>query len=303
MPSPWPVRALPQTLQTGAPRGAEVGGQIMSGGLTRTWLLASTLAAGVLTPLQAGAEPLKSRFSVELGAFFPEVETVAQVSSGALPGTRIDFESATGLEDAPTLPSIRGSARFGRWLWEGEYFSLRRNGSSVLAADIDFDGVLYPASVEVDSAFNTEIYRASVGYLFIKSPTFALGGTLGLHATSFDLSMSGEGQVGGSGPVQTERRQREFLAPLPTAGLFAAWEVSPRLTLGGRFDLFSLSYQDFSGGVTNAEATVSYSFTEHVDVGVSYRYLAYDLEVDRPQYDAAIDYTFSGPSAFVRFNF
>lgn len=249
------------------------------------------------------AQSRESRFSLEVGAFLPQIETTAQFSANGLVGTVIDFETATGLEDSPTLPSVRATARGGRWLAEAEYFSLRRSGSSVLTADIDFDGVVFPASVQVDSQFDTDIWRFSLGYLFVDRPDLAVGGTVGLHATSFDVGITGEGRVGGIGPVLTQTRRREFLAPLPTAGLFAAWDVTPRVILGTRLDLISLTSGDFSGGVTNAEATIAYQLTDRVDVGASYRYVTYDLDVDRADYDAVLDYTFSGPSVFLRYNF
>jgi hypothetical protein len=76
---------------------------------------------------------------------------------------------------------------------------------------------------------------------------------VGLHVTQFSVALEGQGHVG-SAAVQTQNRKRDALAPLPTVGLYGAYQVTPRLSLGGRVDYLSLKVSDYDGRLINAEA-------------------------------------------------
>ena len=48
---------------------------------------------------------------------------------------------------------------------------------------------------------------------------------------------------------------------------------------------------------------MSYRFTENFGIGVGYRYVDYDLDVERDTYVASFDYKFWGPSVFLELGF
>ncbi|MFZ4163706.1 hypothetical protein [Brevundimonas sp. NPDC058933] len=98
-------------------------------------------------------------------------------------------------------------------------------------------------------------------------------------------------------------RQRDFLAPLPTVGLFGAWSPAPRITVNARVDYMSLSLGDYDGGVTNVQAGISYALTDHFDFGVMYRFVDYDLTIEKDAWTGDLSYDFQGPAAFIRASF
>ena len=271
------------------------------GRTTRRAALAAMLAAaGLAGP--AAAQSLGDKFWLEGSAYFAGADTAAFVSRPGLPGTVIDFEDDLDIEDGKTLPAIQAGARFGRFTFTGEYYALGREGTRTLTRDIVFDGATYPASVEVDSEFKSNVYRATVGYSFILNDKAELGAGIGLHATDFELALNGMASVGG-GALQQESRARSFLAPMPTVGIYGAWNISNKLTLSGRVDYLSLSIDDYSGSLVNAQAALGYRVTRNIMVGAAYRYVAYDLDVEKDDYTAGVDYDFNGPSIFVRVGF
>jgi hypothetical protein len=268
-------------------------------------LLAALAAAGAasLAAAPASAQALDERFWLEGSGYFPGIETKINVSRTGFPGTDIDAENDLGMDDTDTLPAIYGGWRFSpRWILTGEFYALDREASKTLSRTIEFDGSTYPVGVSLDSKIASNVYRATVGYSFIHNDRSELGASIGLHATDFDIALQGEAQIGPA-VTQVVKRERTFLAPMPTLGVYGTYEITPRVVMNGRVDFLSLDVDEYGGGITNAQASVAYRFTRMFSAGLAYRYVAYDLQVEKTDYNADIDYNFSGPSIFARISF
>src|SRR6185295_18234301 len=111
----------------------------------------------------------------------------------------------------------------------------------------------------VHSQFDSDIYRLSGGYSFLKDNKSELGATLGFHVTQFKTALSATG-VGAN--------SNDTLAPLPTVGLYGAYAFTPQWLLSGRVDYFSLNYNDYDGKLINFSAGVDYRFTRNFGVGL-----------------------------------
>jgi hypothetical protein len=249
----------------------------------------------------AHAQALEDRYWFEAQAYWPDVDTTVSVAGpNGLVGTKIDLESDLDLSDRKTLPAFLAGARIGeRWSLIGEYYGLDRSGSASTSRDIDFDDVTYSAGGTLSSGFDTKVYRAAVGYSFIKSDKAELGASVGLHVTQFKLSISGQGHVGAAA-VQSELRKRDALAPLPTLGLFGAYQIAPRLVISGRVDYLSLKVGDYDGRLVNTEARLSYRLLKNVGIGAAYRYVDYDLNIDKEHWQGELAYKFKGPALFLQ---
>ena len=187
--------------------------------------------------------------------------------------------------------SILGKLRLGeRWRIEGEYFALNRSGSRAINKTINWGGNTYPIGITVNSEFDSDIYRLSAGYSFIKSTEAELGVALGLHVTDFTMSLAG---------ANVARRTGDALAPLPTIGFYGSYAFTPRWLLSGRVDIFSFSYNEFDGSLVNAVAAVDYRFTRNFGIGLGYRYVDYDLDVTKSSFSGAVQYRFSGPVLYL----
>ena len=53
----------------------------------------------------------------------------------------------------------------------------------------------------------------------------------------------------------------------------------------------------------NLQASAQYRIMDNVGIGVSYRYVDYDLDVEKDTYVATFDYQFTGPSFFIEIGF
>jgi len=258
------------------------------------------MVVGMLTCGAAGAQDaswsvhpaLTDRWSLQLGAYFPKADTTASLNSTAgTRGTSISFEDDLGLDDSKTTATILGSVRLGeRWKIEAEYLFLDRSGSRSLSRTLNWGDHTYNLGATVNSEFNSNIYRLSAGYSFVKNNQSELGVVLGLHVTDFEAKLSAPNIGSDKGDV---------LAPLPTVGIYGAYAFTPRWLLSGRMDYFSLNYNDYDGRLFNASAGVDYRFMRNFGVGVGYRYVDYDLTASKARYTGNVSYKFNGPVLYV----
>lgn len=262
-------------------------------------------AAIVCIAQPAAAQALDDRAWIQIAGYSADIDTHARVNSvlGQQVGTEIDFESDLAMDDNKFLPSVSAGWRVtDRFIIGADFYSLDRDASTTIGRELVFDDVVFPASVTVDSEMNTDVYRLTLGYSFVKNDVWEAGASLGLHATDFDLRLQGEARVGNAA-INTELRQKQFLAPLPTVGLYANWEIYPQVTVNGRVDYMSLSYGDYDGDITNAQISVSYRFHRNVGIGAMYRFVDYGVDVTKDDWTGRMDYEFSGPAVYLEFAF
>jgi hypothetical protein len=174
---------------------------------------------------------LQDRWSFQLGAFAPSMSTDASLNgSGGKVGTSVSFEDDLNLADRKTLPTFLASARLGeRWKIEFEYLTLHRSGTRNISKSINWGDISFPVNASVSSEFDSDIYRLSAGYSFVKNDKEEMGAALGLHVTDFTASL---------GAAAFGTKSSETLAPLPTIGAYGAYAFTPQWLLSGRVDYF-----------------------------------------------------------------
>ncbi|HUD30902.1 MAG TPA: hypothetical protein VMQ93_18705 [Novosphingobium sp.] len=273
--------------------------------LPRAMALAGATCAALVLQSPAHAQTLDNKYWLSIMAFYPKVDTNVRVAAegpNQEVSTDIDFEQDLALDNDEILPSVTAGARFGKVIVGADYYQLKRNGSIELARDIVFDGVTYPTAARVESGFDSDIYRLTVGYAIVRNPSLELGAALGAHVTRFELSIAGEGSVGEQSG-QTEVRRRNVLAPLPTVGLFGTWKVAPGLELNARADYLSLKIDDYDGRLVNAQVGANYAIMKNVALGVAYRYVDYRLGIEKERWNGRIRYKLKGPALVLQASF
>lgn len=252
--------------------------------------LAAAIASGQAVA-QVSHPGLTDMWSLQIGAYRPQVDTTASLNgTGGRVGTAISFEDDLNLTDRKTMPAILASVRlWERWKVEAEYFSLHRSGTRAVNRTINWGDNTYPIGTVVNSEFDSDIYRLSLGYSFIKDGQRELGIALGVHVTDFEASLSAPGPG---------TRKGDALAPLPTIGIYGAYAFSPKWLVSGRLDYFSLKYEDYDGSLTNASIGVDYRFTRNFGVGLAWRHVDYDVDVTKTNYTGGVRYKFNGPMLY-----
>lgn len=262
----------------------------------------ATAIAGCLSlAAPAQAQAVDDKVWIDVESYFPSVNSHVQVNSSIGQGTSLDFERDLGLGNHKSLPAISAGIRISKgFRVTGEFYSLKRGGSKILARDIVVDDITYPASVELRSELDTQIYRATVGYSFIRNDKFEMGGAIGLHLTNIKASFTGQGRVGAAS-LTTRVRKTEALAPLPTLGIYGSWAAAPNLILAAHADFLKLSVDNYDGRLINTAVSATYRIHRNIGVGVSYRYVDYKLGITKQNWNGEVDYTYKGPSVFLHF--
>lgn len=252
----------------------------------------------------AEAQRFDDVVSIKAEAYFAGIGSHARIGtpSGSV-GTSLHFERQLGMDDNKVLPAVEIDWRINDdWVLQGQYYGLRRRSGKTLYSAITVGETTYPVNARVNAGFDSEIYRFTINNLVFQSNRLELGLGIGLHATDFNVFVEGQGSIG---ELQSSihREQRRIFAPLPTIGAIGQWEPARRFTLFGRVDWLSLAIDDYSGRLINAEASASYRLHRYLDVGVSYRFVDYELRVRRNNWRGEVDYQFSGPAIFLRAGF
>ena len=270
----------------------------------RMRLVVPVIFVGCLAAAPGRTQSLDDRYWIEASVMWADLDTRGDFRLPKAPeGGQIDFEGDLGMDDRETLGAISGGYRYSERLTFGaDIYRLDRSSTEVLKRDIPFEIVTFPATATIDSNFRSDIYRFTVGYSLIRREDLEAGVAVGLHATDFNIELAGRGQVG---PVEVDQvvRRRAFLAPLPTAGAFGVWRPTPKVTFNGRADYLSLSLGDYHGGVLNMQAVAAYAVSDRVDLGVMYRFVDYDLSIEKRRWAGGLRYQFSGPAVFLRASF
>ncbi|MBO9622352.1 MAG: outer membrane beta-barrel protein [Sphingomonas sp.] len=268
-------------------------------------LLRSAAIVACLAAAPAAAQAVGDKYWLEAGAYWPDVDSHVRVQSRVvpLPAAEIDLEGDLALEDRQTLAAVSAGVRIGPRLMIGaDYYALDRSATRSIEHDIVFDDAVYPVGASVTSGFDSDIYRLTIGYDVVRSDRAEIGAAVGVHATRFDVSISGAARIGGIG-AGTQVKRRRLFAPLPTVGLFAHATVLPRLTANTRLDYMALGIDDYRGRLVNAQASLSYRFVENVGLGVMYRYVDYRVDADKERWEGRLRYRFHGPAAFLQIGF
>ena len=272
---------------------------------TMSILAAALLLSGTVETAHAqapAAEPipnhpaLNDRFNFEFGAYFSRSSTQASLGpSGGGTGVVVDFENTLGLEDRNV--SAIGAILWRmseRWRLEVDYFSLNRNATRTLAADITWGDQTFTAGSTVNSSYDFSEIRVGVGYSFFKRRDKELGVGLGLHVSGIKTSI----ESAGVGAESTD-----VTAPLPVLSLYGAFALTNEWAVRMRMDWLSLNYDIYSGDLRSTAIDVLYQPFRNVGFGLGLRSLVLDVEIDDTEWHGKARTTFTGPAAFLRVSF
>ncbi len=271
-------------------------------------LAQSRLAAAVALACMAGtarAELPGDTWWGELSYFYPTISSTARLDLPGTnrPGTVISLEDDLDLAHRKSAPYVQlGTRAWTNWRFEFEYYPLNRTASRSIGRQIDWGDETFPVGATVDSKFDTQVYRLTSGYSFVKTTEAEAGVGFGFHVTEFTTRLSGTGTVGG-GTASFQTEGHNVLAPLPTIGLFGTYKVWNQVSVRGRVDYLSLKVGDYDGRLTNFLGALDWRFTKNVGAGIGYRYVNYNVKVTKSNFHGEVDYRFQGPTFFMNVGF
>ena len=244
--------------------------------------------------------PLADRFTITLGAFFPNLDTRVRLdATDQSPGTTIDFEQNLGMSDTETLPGLGLGWRFAKkHKLELETFKLDRSGSTITTSEIRFGDEIFTIDLPVSSFFDMDITSFSYSYslIFDERKEIAFGVGLSVQDLSFGL-------IGNTDPGLIEV-DSGITAPLPTFRLNGGYAFTDKLV--GKvgfgflsFDLALTGENELSGEIFNGYASIQHNTFEHVHFGLSYNYFDIRINWQQDRLLTSVGYEYQGPMLFV----
>lgn len=175
------------------------------------------------------------------------------------------------------------------------YLRLARDARKTIAGEIRFGDQVFPVSTNVNSAFDSDVWRLTYGWSFYREGGNELSLLLGLHTTKFNVKL----ESSGGGIAEAAERT----IPLPTIGLQGSWALGQSWRLNALAQFFSLDYDDYEGSLVSASVAAEYRMNPNLAAGVGYILNDYDLDVTKGKARGSFDYQFSGPMIYVTAGF
>jgi hypothetical protein len=234
----------------------------------KTRLFCAVLAALSCSAMQAAADQRyddseTERFSLKLGTFSVNESnvTVRIDSSRGILGTVIDFEDTLDVQTATDVGRLDGYYRFNpRHRIDFSYFKIERDGTTTLLEDLDFGDELFEAGGVVDTVHNSEILKVSYSYSFIHVSQFEFGIGAGLHTTKITLGLDV--------PDIGQEERVDGTAPLPVFNFRGRFNFTPKWSMRGKFEWFTLEFDDYEGAFTDSLLSLEHQTFKNVGFGI-----------------------------------
>lgn len=269
----------------------------------RATLAGATLGLALLAPLAHAdgdyISPTDDRVRVSLGAMRVSSSTTLRAdSTTGVQGTVISGEDQFGLDKSDYEPAfevmVRAGTRNRLWL---NYFTLDRDGSTIVQEPIVFRNVVLQPGEPLQSELDLRVLSLTYGYSFWHGEKLELAATLGISSVQIDAQAK----------VATEEvhvNETETAAgPFPTPGLAGTWAISKHFYLDGRVQYLNLHINDLDGSLGMGEIDALYRLRPNVAFAVGYTEVKAHVDSTKASDSGLFNFNSKGPELFVRVSF
>ena len=269
----------------------------------RATLGGAALGLALLAPLAHAdgdyISPTDDRLRVSFGVMkMSSTTTIRADSTTGVPGTVISGEDQFALEKSDYEPEFEVMVRAGtrNRLWFN-YFTLDRDGSTIVQEPIAFRDVVLQPGEPLQSELDLRVLSITYGYSFWRSEKVELAATLGLSSIQIDAQAK----------VATEAvhvNETETAAgPFPTPGIAATWSVTKHFYFDGRVQYLNLHINNLDGSLGLGEIDAIYRFHPNVAFALGYTEVKAHVDSTKTSNSGLFDFNSKGPQLFVRVSF
>jgi hypothetical protein len=237
---------------------------------------------------------LSDRFQLAIGVFARN-QGFKFGADGLLPGEKIDFDKAIGLDEDDASGAYTFRWNFSeKWSLWSQGWKVNSTGGQILTEDIHWEDVTFGEGSFVRGGAENTVIRLFFGREFSTGPRHEFGLGAGFHWLEIDAYLEGEAQINNH-PIGFYRGDVSASAPLPNIGGWYYFSPSKRWLIEARLDWLSASVGDYSGGILNSSVGVNFQVLKHLGVGLSYQYFRLDVDVDSNDWKGAAEINYRGP--------
>ena len=247
----------------------------------KKYLLRGLLSAIILfsTTLLQAEETLPDDMQLRLGGYLvaDQATNIGVTKSGG--GININLQDLFEMESTANVFRLDGYYRFTpKHAVEFSWYSI--NSSSQTEENIDFEwgDKNISATGALSTFFDTDIYKVNYLYSFYHTEEVELAISAGLHITTIDIGFSGSYTSDGASDNSGEDAQ--VTAPLPVVGFRLNYNIMPELSIKYSVDYFFLTFDGYSGSLSDSLITLDYRIMRNFGIGVGFNSTRMRLEAD-----------------------
>ena len=144
----------------------------------------------------------------------------------------------------------------------------------ILDRNIEWGGVTYPLSTQVDSKLKFDVYKLNYQYSVFHDEKAELGASFGFHVMHIFAGIDASGI--------NESHSEAATAPLPVWGLFADYNFTPRFSAYYNYQFFFINVDDkFKGGLQDFIFGLEYRLIRNVALGAAYNRFALNVDIKK----------------------
>jgi hypothetical protein len=265
--------------------------------------LAVALVVGPAARADEAPNLLTDPFRVALGTYIVASEPTVQLNGETTRGDRVDFDTVLGGGDETRL-RIDADWRFGdsqRHKLRALAFTVNRERTETIDEEIEWGGDTYPVNAEVKAQFRFSIIELAYEYAFLRTDTYEVGGSVGLHYAGIEASLRAERDSGGQALEISNEASVDV--PLPVFGLRGLWKLPQNFYVDAQGQFFALSIDEYDGSVQDYRLMLTWQPKPWVGIGIGYNSFKVDLDVEKDRFDGSLDWRYDGPMIFYSASF
>ena len=270
-------------------------------------LLGAGLAGSVLAQSSSNAAGLNNNAWVfNLGGFVYQTSLEARLDGQSSQNPEVDFDETFG--DAKDANRVRADV-----LWRITpahhmrfmYFDNSNSRTRVLDEDLVWGDYAFLAGSSATFKQDFNVYALSYEYAFMRSPTYEVSASIGVHYMDMKFQLSGNANY--TGPdcatppcsVTGATKGSDLPAPLPVIGLRAGWVVAPNWYLEASGQFFQIDVDGYDGRWSDLRVSGTWMFHRNFGVGLGYNWFGTRLDVNRDDFNGKLKLGYSGLQAYL----
>jgi hypothetical protein len=189
---------------------------------------------------------------------------------------------------------MRAGTRNRLWL---DYFTLDREGSTIVQEPIVFHNVVLQPGEPLQSELDLRGLTLTYGYSFWHGEKLELAAVVGISSIQIDARAK----------VQTEEvhvnESVTAAGPFPTPGLAVTWSVAKHFYLDGRVQYLHVHIGEITGSLGQGEIEAIYRVHPNVAFALGYTEVKVNFDSTKTNHAGLFDFNSKGPQLFVRVSF
>ncbi|HET9694760.1 MAG TPA: hypothetical protein VFP48_10250 [Steroidobacteraceae bacterium] len=271
--------------------------------LTAWTCLGAAALVGSAARAEDGPNLLTDPFRIALGTYIVTSEPTVQLNGETTRGDRVDFDKVLGGGDA-TRVRFDADWRFGdsqRHKLRALAFAVSRDRTETIEEEIEWGGDTYPIDAEVKAEFKFSIIELAYEYAFLRTDTYEVGGTFGLHYAGIEASLRADSTSTGQSLEISNKASVDV--PLPVFGLRGLWKLPRDFYVDAQGQFFALSIDEYDGSVQDYRLMLTWQPKPWVGIGIGYNSFKVDVDVTKDSFNGSLDWKYNGPMIFYNASF